>query len=251
MGARFVLGHLISCSAIAGLLLSPSFVSAQAAKPEQAKPQPAKPQPAKPQAASPPTRIERFTGTATNVPRSGERLSFRISRWSTDAERDQFVATFTEKGVEGVRSALASAQTVGYIWTEEALGYSVRYAVRLSQPDGTTRIILATDRRLDLSGPGAPKPPAPKPPPPKPADAKAADAKPADAKAADVKPAEVKPEDYQFTLVELRLKGKGPGEGRASLATRIVVDPSAKSLALESYEKAAVIIKDVREEATR
>jgi hypothetical protein len=243
-----VLRHLISFSAVAGVLMPPSFVFAQAAKP----------QPAKPQPASPPARIERFIGTATNVPRSGERLSFRMSRWSTDSERDQLVATFTEKGIDGVRSVLAAAQTVGYVWTEEALGYSVRYAVRLSQPDGTTRIILATDRRLDLSGPGSfvPKPPAPKPAEPKaadakPADAKPADAKPADAKPADAKPADVKPEDYPFTLIELRLKGKGAGEGRTSLATRIVVDQAAKSLALENYDKATVIIKDVREETGR
>ena len=190
MDARFdVLRHLISVSAVASVLMSPSFVFAQAAKP----------QPAKPQPASAPARIERFTGTATNVPRSGERLSFRLSRWSTDSERDQLVATFTEKGVDGVRTALAAAQTVGYIWTEEALGYSVRYAVRISQPDGTTRLILVTDRRLDLAGPGsaAPKPPAPKPDP-KAADAKAADAKPADAKPADAKPADKKEEPKKY-----------------------------------------------------
>lgn len=45
-------------------------------------------------------------------------------------------------------AALQSAESVGYLWTSESTGYSLRYAYRIAQPDGRERIILATDRRL-------------------------------------------------------------------------------------------------------
>ena len=43
---------------------------------------------------------------------------------------------------------LSSAESVGYLWTSESTGYSLRYAYRLAQPDGSERIMLVTDRRL-------------------------------------------------------------------------------------------------------
>ena len=132
-------------------------------------------------------------------------------------------ATFTEKGIEGVQAALAAAQTLGYVWTTDALGYSVRYAIRIRQPDGATRIIVATDRKLDLAGP----------------------------RGSAAKPADPKADDYPFTLIELRLKGRGTGEGRTSLTSKIAADAAAKAIALESYEKATVVLKDVKEESGR
>src|SRR5262249_14044037 len=45
-------------------------------------------------------------------------------------------------------ATLQAARTVGYIWTSESAGYSLRYAYRSPQPDGGERIIFATDRRL-------------------------------------------------------------------------------------------------------
>src|SRR5207249_6066529 len=45
-------------------------------------------------------------------------------------------------------AALAKASTVGYIWTDEVVGYSIKYARRIPLPNGGERIVLATDRRL-------------------------------------------------------------------------------------------------------
>ena len=81
-------------------------------------------------------------------PGAGEPISIRISRWSTDAEREHLTGLFAEKGDQELQKALAAAPTLGYIWTNETLGYSVRYAYRLPTPDGGERIILATDHRL-------------------------------------------------------------------------------------------------------
>src|SRR5262249_48873334 len=45
-------------------------------------------------------------------------------------------------------AALDKAPTVGFLWTNEVVGYSIKYAYRISLPDGGERIILATDRPL-------------------------------------------------------------------------------------------------------
>ena len=43
-------------------------------------------------------------------------------------------------------AAIQKAPTAGVLWTSENVGYSIKYAYRLPQPDGGERIILATDR---------------------------------------------------------------------------------------------------------
>ena len=85
-------------------------------------------------------------------------------------------------------------------------GYSIKYAYRASLPDGGERMILATDRRLGTHTAGW---------------------QPAvDAPATD----------YEFTLIEIRLDGKGVGEGKTSLTTKVVVDAEAKTVALETMQ---------------
>ncbi len=37
--------------------------------------------------------------------------------------------------------------------------------------------------------------------------------------------------DYEFTLIEMRMNSKGSGEGKTSLATKVIVDGDAKTLA--------------------
>jgi hypothetical protein len=85
-------------------------------------------------------------------------------------------------------------------------------------PDGGERIILATDRRLGVwsreawktSGVGAP--------------------------------------DYAFTLLELRLSRRGTGEGKMSLGAKVAVEHETKTIALENYNAAPVLLEDVKRE---
>jgi hypothetical protein len=101
---------------------------------------------------------------------------------------------------------------VGYIWTNDVTGYSIKYAYRAALPDGGQRIILATDRRLG-------------------------------AYSLAWRPAGAVPAtDYEFTLVEMRLDAKGLGEGKTSLTTKVIVDNDAKTLALEDYGSAPAIL---------
>jgi|GEM_PF-783821 len=114
-------------------------------------------------------------------------------------------------------AALQSGQTVGYVWTSESAGYSIRYAYRVAMPDGGERIILATDRRLGAWNPHLWKP----------------------AGSAPVT-------DYQFTVLELRLNRNGQGEGKASLTAKVAVDKEANTIALENYSAAPVVLKGVK-----
>jgi hypothetical protein len=113
-------------------------------------------------------------------------------------------------------TALDKAPTVGYLWTNETVGYSIKYAFRTSASDGSERIILLTDRRLGAGTAGWKLQP------------------------------QTTQTDYNFTLVELRIDSKGIGEGKASLTTKVVLDKEAKTLALDNYAATTAILQNVK-----
>jgi len=112
-------------------------------------------------------------------------------------------------------AALQAAEGVGYLWSSESVGYSLRYAHRMTQADGSVRIVLATDRRLgSFDG--------------------------------SWKPATGVANDYAFTVIELRLNPAITGEGRTSLTGRVSIDGAANTIALEDYAVLPVTLKNVR-----
>jgi len=112
--------------------------------------------------------------------------------------------------------ALQQAPTVGYLWSSEVAGYALRYAGKLTLPDGRERIILITDRRPgainDLWTPLG----------------------------------TVSPNSYTFSLIELRVNAKGEGEGKLSLIGKVSPDTAAKIVALENYSELPVMLKNVK-----
>jgi len=165
----------------------------------------------------------KFTATTVNVnPGAGETINIDVLRWSTDEERDRLLTALKEKGESQLREALQAAPTVGYIWTSGSLGYSLRYAHRVPLPDGGERIIIATDLRLGVWDRN-------------------------NLWKASGQPTAV---DYPFTVVELRVNRKGEGEGKMSLATKVTTEVENKTLVLENYEAAPVLLKGVKREAT-
>jgi hypothetical protein len=112
--------------------------------------------------------------------------------------------------------AIRRAPSIGYIWTNDVTGYSIKYAHRLPLPDGGERIVLATDRRLGTHS---------------------AAWQPAIAASQT---------DYPFTVLDLRLDAKGNGEAKTSLTTKVIVDKEAGTLALEDYGAAPAILQKVR-----
>jgi hypothetical protein len=111
---------------------------------------------------------------------------------------------------------LEKSPTLGYLWSSEAAGYAVHYAVKLPQSEGIERIILISDRRLGAWNNLW---------------------KPAGSATAS---------SYEFSVIELRLNAKGEGEGKVSLTGKIVVDSAAKTLALENYAALPVVLKGVK-----
>jgi len=165
--------------------------------------------------------VARFSATATNVnPNNGDKsdtVRIDLLRWSTDAERDQLLSAF--KDDRQFFDALGHEPSIGYIWTHASVGFSVRYAYRVLLPDGAERVVLATDKRLDSGGPGAWE--------------------------ATVQRSA---HDYPFTVIELRMNGNA-GEGKMSLAASVVVDADAKTIGLDHYAAAPVLLKGVKREA--
>jgi hypothetical protein len=53
-------------------------------------------------------------------------------------------------------------------------------------------------------------------------------------------------DDAQFTLIEMRLDGRGRGEAKMSLGMGVVVDSAAKVLALDDYAAAQAQFKVTR-----
>jgi hypothetical protein len=194
----------------------------------------------------------RYTATTDNVSGAGETIKINLVNWSTDAERDQILAAWTltattpaaaargggGRGAGGGRggrggganaapapaetresslaAALQKTPTAGILWTSETTGYSVHYAYHLSQPDGGERIILATDRRLggwnNLWKPAG----------------------------------SAKPNEYEFSVIELRLNPKGEGEGKVSVTGTVAADKEAKTIALDGYSTLPVVLKGVK-----
>ena len=105
--------------------------------------------------------------------------------------------------------------TVGVLWTSEIVGYSIKYAYRLPQPDGGERIILATDRRVGTWS-NLWKLPA------------------------------SNATDYAFSIIELRVNSNGVGEGKISMTGKLAVDSNAKAIALDGYDALPVILKGVK-----
>jgi hypothetical protein len=113
-------------------------------------------------------------------------------------------------------AAIGKGPTLGYIWTNDVTGYSIKYAWHASLPNGGERIILATDRRLG-------------------------------AYTTAWKPVAATPvTDEEFTLIEIRLDAKGSGEGKTSLTTKVILDDEAKTVALDNYAATPAILQNVK-----
>ena len=112
-------------------------------------------------------------------------------------------------------TAIDRAPTIGYIWTNEVTGYAIKHALRFPSSDTSERIILATNRRIGEN-------------------------------TLSWTPVKGTPTPYEFTLIEIRLPSSGPGEAKASLTANITVDNEAKTIGLENYAAAPVLLANVR-----
>jgi hypothetical protein len=151
---------------------------------------------------------------------SGQDLKMDVFRWSTDEERNLLVSALKDKNDKALAEAVQKAPSLGSIWTNENLGYAIRYGYRDVLANGSERVILVTDGRFGSWSGQVWKP----------------------LHASDTS-------DYAFSLIELRLNRTGTGEGKMSLTTKVVVDETGKTLALGDYDAAPILLRPVKRES--
>ena len=162
-----------------------------------------------------PLRMTAFAVNMSTVGRGGANtVEFDIDRWSTDAEREQLITAFNEKGPNGLLSALQRIKRVGYMRLPNTLGYDLHYARKHPGEDGGEQIIILTDRRVGFW------------------------------EARD----QPRTMDYPFTLIEVRVNAKGEGEGKLSEATKITYNKKKNTVELENYASEPVRLQNVRAE---
>ncbi len=161
---------------------------------------------------------ERFTAVAINMGTPGraftDRVDITVNRWSSDADRDKLMKALFEKGPEKLLDTLVDLPRVGSFRTPNSLAYDLHFARRTPLPEGGERVVLATDRYISFWE-------------------------------ASNRPRSI---DYPFTVIELRMKADGTGEGKMSLATKITGDHENGIITLENYSTQPVQLSDVRRE---
>jgi hypothetical protein len=157
--------------------------------------------------------IETFTCFAANMQRGRAGvIDINIYRWSTDQEREMLLTTLQEKGRDALIDALMSIRPrVGYMRTPNSIGYDLFYARNNPQPDGSRRIVLATNRRVAFG------------------------------EAAN----NTRSMQYQLTAIEIHLDKDGKGEGKMQPAAKISWDAKDKKIELENYNALPIDLVNV------
>ena len=169
--------------------------------------------------------VEEFSALAINVnsrptaPRrpTTVRLTIRIERWSTDAERDSLLQIVKQgDNVNRMNQALLTAlqrmPRVGRIRETSSLGWDLRFARQAPLGDGGRQIVVATDRAMDFWE-------------------------------VSNRPRSF---DYPFTVFEMHLDKNNQGEGKMLADTRVLIDPRTNELVMEQYDISPVRLNQIR-----
>lgn len=161
---------------------------------------------------------ERYSASAMNID-SGQagNIDITVNRWSTDKERDALMAVVMQKGPEKLLEALQDLPAVGHFGTPGNLSWDIHFARKMQLPDGDERVVLITDRRIGFW------------------------------EAAN-RPRSI---DYPFTFIDIRLNRDGKGEGKMSLATKVIYDEKDNMISLENFQTSPVLITNVKRETAK
>jgi hypothetical protein len=161
---------------------------------------------------------ERYTALAVNMGSAPVRwkdltVEMVVERWSTAAERDKLLGVaFDNKGSDKLLDTLQHMPKVGYIKTPDSIGYDLHFAQKSPGEDGGEHVTLATDRPIGFWE-------------------------------ATNRPRTI---EYPFTVVELRIRPDGEGEGKMSLFAKIIPDKRRKTIVLENYGTGPVVLQAVK-----
>src|SRR5215470_10447491 len=158
---------------------------------------------------------ERYHANAVNLDVGAQGpIDITVERWSTDADRDKLMSVLLNQGPEKLLDALQDMHHVGYFNAPGQLRWELRFARKVPQPDGGSRVVLATDRPISFRETAR----------------------------------QSRTLDYPFTVIELRLNRDGEGEGMMSLATKIIPDKEANTITLENWGTQPVSLRAVHTE---
>jgi hypothetical protein len=139
-------------------------------------------------------------------------LQITLDRFSSSEERATLVAAFKEGGQNALLRALQRVnERVGSIRKPGSLGWDLRFAYREVNDDGTSRIIIATDRRIEFWE-------------------------------ARNRP---RVSDFPFTLLEIHLDKAGSGEGRMAVAARVSTARDGETIVIENYAISPVALNNI------
>ena len=158
---------------------------------------------------------EKFTGFAinTNSGPSTATVDFTVTRWSSDAEREQLLAIIKENKdpTDKLLRALQKLPKVGYIRTPDRLAWDLHYARQSPLDEGGRQIVLATDRPIGFWE-------------------------------ARNQPRSY---DYPFTIVQVHLDRNDTGSGKILAGTKIYIDKK-NNLVLENFAQQPVRFNEIK-----
>jgi hypothetical protein len=133
----------------------------------------------------------------------------RVTRWSTNAERERLIETLQKQGAEALLDELQDMRSVGTIRTPDSLAYDLRYAHERPLPEGGRQIVLATDRPIGFWE-------------------------------AVRQPRTIQ---YPFTVIQMQIGPDGKGKGTLSYATKIVARGNV--VELENFATQPVMLTEI------
>ena len=133
-----------------------------------------------------------------------------VQSWSTDAERARLLEAM-KKSQGSMLDTLRDLRKVGFIRTPGSLGWDLHYAHQAPGEDGGRRIVIATDRPMDIW---------------------------------EVinRPRTV---DYPFIFIEMRINDDGEGSGKLSPATQVIASGDGRFVHLENYDTQPVQLNKI------
>ena len=158
---------------------------------------------------------ERYTAAAMNINNGrANNIDITVNRWSTDKQRDALMAVVAQKGPEKLLDALQDMPAMGHFGAPGNLSWDIHFARKMPLPEGGERVVLVTDRRISFW------------------------------EAAN----QPRSYDYPFTVIELHLNRDGEGEGKMSVATKVIYDKKENMITLENYQTSPVQLTNVKRE---
>jgi hypothetical protein len=158
--------------------------------------------------------IETYTAFARSISTGGAAsITIVINRWSTEDERQLLLNVLKTSGSQAAVNVMQDMPQVGYIKGSQTMGDALFFARQTTLPDGTRRVVLATNRPLSAAAmlnPGAAN-------------------------------------KYDALVIEMHFpKGKDKGEGKIVVGGKAEIDPKTGQVHIQNYQGQPVVLSDIR-----